>query len=127
MQYGTASRKELSRYRRLRSGGIETPDREQAWQSRWGVECIWASNSKLNSVCSVLKDCLIYCCHIHFNTGKLAIAGKGNGRSRVAAIVGVKHMHTDVSADNETLHVSCVAGAALLVCYCCANSKAICV
>eukprot|EP00884_Botryococcus_braunii_P018686 jgi/Botrbrau1/5500/Bobra.27_1s0037.1 len=33
MQYGTASRKELYRYRRLRSGGIETPDRERAWQS----------------------------------------------------------------------------------------------
>eukprot|EP00884_Botryococcus_braunii_P000675 jgi/Botrbrau1/10608/Bobra.0358s0027.1 len=36
-------------------------------------------------------------------------------------------MHDDVSVDNEALHVSCVAGVALLVCYCWKNSKAICV
>eukprot|EP00884_Botryococcus_braunii_P001406 jgi/Botrbrau1/11266/Bobra.0038s0037.2 len=85
MQYGTASQMGLYRYRRLRSGSIETPDRERAWQSI-GCGIHLGSSSKLISVCSVLNDCLINCYLTHCNTG-----------------------------------------VALLVCYCWANSKAICV
>jgi len=104
MQYGTASRKELYCYRRLRSEGIETPDREQAWQSI-GCGIHLGSISKLISVCSVLNDCLINCYLTHCNTGKLAIDGKGNGRSRVAAITGFRRMYAVIIVDNEVIHV----------------------
>ncbi len=126
MQYNTASRVELYRYCRLQSGSIETPDRERVWQSI-GCGIHLGSSSKLIRVYSVLNDCLINGLFTHYNTGKRAIVGKGNGRSQVAAIAGFKRMHADVSVDNEALHVLFVAGVALLVRYCWKNSKAICV
>ena len=104
MQYGTASPTGLYRYRRLRSRSIETPDRERAWQSI-GCGIHLGSSSKLISACSVLNDCLINGYLTHCNTGKLAIGGKGNGRSRLAAIAGFRRMHAVIIVDNEVLHV----------------------
>ena len=65
---------------------------------------LWSS-SKLLNVYSVLYGFRIKGCLAHNNTGKLAIGGRGNGHSGVAAIAGFKHTHADFIDDIEALHV----------------------
>ncbi len=67
------------------------------------------------NVCSVLYGFRIKGYLAHNNTGKLAIGGRGNGRSRVAAIAGFKHMHADIVGNIEALHVFVVQEFACLL------------
>eukprot|EP00884_Botryococcus_braunii_P000719 jgi/Botrbrau1/10648/Bobra.53_2s0006.2 len=98
MQYGTASRRDVYRYCRLRSGSIGTPDRKRAWQSN-GCGMHLCSSSKLLTDCSVLYGFRVKTISCTYNTGKFEICGKINGRSRLAAIAGFRHMHADIVDD----------------------------
>eukprot|EP00884_Botryococcus_braunii_P001405 jgi/Botrbrau1/11265/Bobra.0038s0037.1 len=100
MQYGTASQMGLYRYRRLRSGSIETPDRERAWQSI-GCGIHLGSSSKLISVCSVLNDCLINCYLTHCNTDRLGVAVKLLGLLRAKGAL-IREQSADIDGSAST-------------------------
>eukprot|EP00884_Botryococcus_braunii_P014081 jgi/Botrbrau1/22674/Bobra.0132s0018.1 len=105
MQYGTASRMELYCYRRLRSGSIETPDRERAWQSI-GCGIHLGLSSKLISVCSVLNDCLINGYLTHCNTGVALLVCYCWKNSKAICVLRVPHCLIAVSKDSVNKHAS---------------------